>query len=111
MGRIIRSVVGVVAGMAIAIALIIFFEAISGFMFPPPEGTNMADLKQMEEYIAKLPTVALVLYLVYHSIATFCGAFVGSTLAGRSYLTHALIVGALPLVGAIFNLMYIPHPT
>jgi uncharacterized membrane protein (DUF485 family) len=111
MGRIIRSVIGVVAGIAITIVLIVIFEAISAVMFPPAEGTNMADMEQMKAYIAGLPTIALVLYLVYHGIATFCGAFVGAYIAGRSHIAHAMVVGALPLIGAIVNLAYIPHPT
>src|SRR5262245_28565307 len=111
MGRIIRSVVGVVVGVVITIGLIIVFEAISAVLFPAPEGTNMADMEQMKAFIAGLPTIAFVLYLLFHGIATFCGAFVGAFIAGRSQISHALIIGAFPFLGAIINLAYIPHPT
>ena len=87
MGRIIRSVLGVVVGLAIAIGLIAVCDRISSLMFPVPEGTNIYDMEQMKAYIAGLPTIALVLYLVYHGIATLCGAFVApGSRGGRTSL-------------------------
>jgi len=110
MARIVRSVVGVVGGIAIVVVLILAYEALSAIMFPAPEGTNLADMEQMKAYIAGLPTIALVLYLVGHGLATLCGTFVGASIAGRSPIAHALVIGAWPLIGSIITMAYIPHP-
>jgi hypothetical protein len=110
MSRIVRSVVGVVGGIAIVVVLILAYEALSAILFPAPEGTNMADMEQMKTYIAGLPTIAFVLYLVGHGLATLCGAFVGASIAGKSPIAHAMVIGAWPLIGAIITLAYIPHP-
>ncbi len=105
---VLRRIGAVVAGLAIAIAIVMTTEMIPHKLYPPVPGTNMDDFTQVKAYVARLPMTALVIVLAGWLVATIAGASIAAGI-GRSRVP-AYVVGALLLAGGIMNALVIPQP-
>jgi hypothetical protein len=98
-----RTLMGLAAGLAVAIVTIMIVEAIGNQMFPPPRGFDMA--KSSAE---SLPMETLM----WPVIGWFLGSLAGSAMAvhlSREHWAGWAIVG-LVLAATIFNFALITHP-
>ncbi len=83
---VLRRIGAVVAGLAIAFAIVMVTEMIPHKLYPPLPGTNMDDFTQVKAYVARLPLTALVIVLAGWLVATIAGTSVAagsSTSSGR----------------------------
>ena len=78
-----RSILGFLAGAAMAMVVIALVEGISSFMHPIPEGVDISDAQAMKDFVATLPPSAFVMVVLAWSL------------------------GAM---AAIINMALIPHP-
>eukprot|EP00003_Mantamonas_plastica_P030374 TRINITY_DN7513_c0_g1_i1.p1 TRINITY_DN7513_c0_g1~~TRINITY_DN7513_c0_g1_i1.p1 ORF type:complete len:146 (-),score=35.31 TRINITY_DN7513_c0_g1_i1:230-667(-) len=107
MHTILAVIIAIIVGMSCNIA-IIFLNAY--VLFPMPEGMDMNDPKQINEYAKDLPDVAFLVVMLAHLAQSFFGAFV-STKLGQSYRA-AMGIGVLSLIGGIMSFQDITnHPT
>ncbi len=106
-----RKILAVVAGLVTGFVLVASIEAIGSIFYPPPAGLDMANTEQMGAYIKTLPTEAYLFVLAAWTIATFGGGLVACLIAKSRPKLFALIIGALLLAAAVFNLVMHPHPT
>ena len=98
-----RILMGLAAGLAVAIVTIILAEAIGNLLFPPPRGFDMA-----QSSAESLPIETLV----WPVIGWFLGSLAGSALAvhlSRERWVGWAIVG-LVLAATVFNFALITHP-
>ncbi len=105
-----RSILGFLAGAAVAMVVIAIVEGISGFMHPMPEGMNMTDAQAMRDFAATLPASAFVMVVLAWSLGALAGGWLAGRIAARSTALHGLTIGLLLLLGAVVNLALIPHP-
>jgi hypothetical protein len=119
MWKLARSILGIVVGMALAVAVISAANGINHTIYPPPaaaiDAGNRGDMQAaaiaVKEWLPQAPLGALVLVPAGWIAGAFAGSLAAALIAGRGPLIHALIVGLLPLAGAILMLRWIPHPT
>jgi hypothetical protein len=105
-----RTILGILAGMAVAIVLVMAGDAASAALYPHPPGLDLKQPDQLAAYIAAAPASAMVVMVAGWTLAAFAGGWVAARIA-RSHRTFAgLMVGALVLAGVIANAMMIPHP-
>ena len=78
---VLRRVGAVIAGLAVAFALVSLAEFFVHRMYPPPPGTNMHDFEQVKHYVATLPLPPLLMVLGGHLLATFAGTFAAAKIA------------------------------
>lgn len=102
MKNVIAVVVGLIAGMAVNMALVLLNTAV---LHPAPEGLDMMDPEAMNEYIATLPTSAFLVVLAAHLGQAFVGGWVAAKLGASRPILLAMIVGVFSLVGGVMNLM------
>jgi hypothetical protein len=115
----VRSIIVVIVGMAMASFLVFAMDEVNHAIFPPSaailEASKTGDMakvaKAVEQWLPTAPFGALVLIPVSWILATFIASFVAAWMARRATMIHALIVAAWPLLGTIMVLMMIPHPT
>ena len=103
-----RRILAVIAGLAIAFAIVMVTELIPHRLYPPSPGTNMDDFTQVKAYVASLPVTALVIVLAGWLVATVAGTSVAAGI-GRSRVP-AYVVGALLLAAGVYNAFIIPQP-
>jgi len=105
-----RSILGFLAGAAVAMVIIAAVEGISNIMHPLPEGLDTTDMEAMRAHAKTLPSSAFVMVLLAWSLGALGGGWLAAKIARRSPGTHGLAVGLLLLLGAVINLLLIPHP-
>jgi hypothetical protein len=111
MHPIIRSILAVLAGIAVALALVAAIEAGGHAAYPIPSGVDLTNPEQAREYMQGIPLGALLFVFAAWTCGAFGGALVAALLAGRRPMSHAGIVGGIVLAAAAANLAMRPHPT
>jgi len=104
---ILRRIGAVIAGMIVAVLIVLASEGIGHKIYPPPPdmGTDMAKVKA---FVATLPLSVLLIVLTGWLIATFAGTWLAARIAGTPIPGY--VVGALLLCGGIANAFMIPQP-
>jgi hypothetical protein len=108
MRNVIAVVVGLVAGMAVNMAIVMLNTKV---LFPMPEGLDWTDEAGVAVYIGTLPWTAFVVVLTAHLGQSFVGGLVAAHISKDKPMMVALIVGAATLAGGLVNLNSIPHPS
>jgi hypothetical protein len=109
MGAVVRSVLSVLAGVVVAVALIAAVQYVNALVYWPA-GVDPNDEAKLKEVIAGLPVPAFLVVLVGYVLGAFCGAGVAAYLAGRAPFVHGGVIGVLLLGASVSNLRSIPHP-
>ena len=104
----IRGLLAVAAGIAVAYGGIAVLQSIGHQMYPPPEGIDPADREAFAEVVRQMPVPALLMVLLAYAVGTFFGAWLAARIAGRPF--PALLVGGVMMLAGISNLTLIPHP-
>jgi len=104
----VRVVLGIVIGVAVAMASIFVVEAIGHLLYPPPVGADMKAPDAVAAYIATAPLMALA----FPPIGWLLGAAVGGWAARHITRRHwaGWVVALVVLAGGIINLFLIPAP-
>jgi len=99
---VVRIIIGIVAGFALGLGVVIGGDVLNHTLFPPPAP------EQWAEYALTAPVQNLVLLPIAYISAALAAAFVAATIAGRAWA--GWIAGGF-LTGATFvNLFMITHP-
>ena len=103
-----RTILGIVAGVVLAFVVIMALEMVSYVAFPPPAGLDPADPEDVKRIAAAAPMAAKV-WVVF---CWFAGALAGGWLARRLSRTSwaGWVIAGLIAVGGIANVLMIPHP-
>jgi hypothetical protein len=104
----IRALLSVAAGIALAFVGIALIQSIGHQMYPPPEGIDPTDREAFAEIVAQMPVGTLLMVLLAYGLGTFAGAWLAARLAGRWF--YAMLVGGVMMLAGVSNLVAIPHP-
>ena len=105
------GVLGVIVGLAVGMAWNMGLVGLNMAVHPPLEGFDWSNPTLLEEYMASMPVLGFLIVLLAHSGQAFFGSLVGTLISGRRSMIVGMIIGALTLVGCVFNLQTIPAPT
>ena len=106
----IRSVAAVLAGFVAALAVIIVAEAVGHTLFPPPPDLDPMTPEGMSAIVAQMSPAALLMVLLAYLCGGVAGGMVAARVAGEGRIVEAMVVGTVLAVGAMFNVVAIPHP-
>lgn len=105
-----RWIGGLLAGIVAAFVLVALIEGISSAAYPPPPGLDLDDMDAMKAHVAGLPIGAFLLVLLAWAAGALGGSFVASRILPGRDIAGGVVVGGLLLLGALANLMMLPHP-
>jgi len=106
-----RTAFAFVAGLFAAMIAITFIElANARLLYPPPQGMDFTDARQVEAFIAAMPTGALALLVLGWCAGAFVGGGVAARIAQQYRTLLALAIGALVAIGVVSNATGIHHP-
>ncbi|MFO0811264.1 MAG: hypothetical protein U0746_21760 [Gemmataceae bacterium] len=106
-----RSILAVVLGAILAVIAIATVESVSHIVYPPPPGLSPNDMEAVREYMAKIPTGALLMVALAWLVGATVGGWFAAWFARRSPAVCAWIVCGLVLLAGLANLLILPHPT
>jgi len=105
--NIVAVVVGLAAGMAVNMSLVMLNARV---LFPMPEGTDMNNPEQLNAWVATLPTAAFFVVIAAHLGQSFVGGWVAARLGSSRPMLLAMIVGLASLAGGVMSMMSIKGP-
>lgn len=104
----IRNILGILAGIAAAVATVIVGEGIGHAVFPPPAGVDLAKPEALKTIIDQLPLGAIVAVLLAWGTGALIGSGVAARITGRPWSAWA--IGVAMLLAGFATLLEIPHP-
>lgn len=113
-----RSIVGTIAGLLVAAAVVAAIDYVNHRLYPPSDAIRAAAAKQdfealrpaVEEWLKTAPQMALILVPVGWVAGAFWGALVATLIARIRWPIPAIVIAGLVLLGAAMNLAMFPHP-
>ncbi len=105
-----RSILGLILGLVVAIVTVMLFQWISHTVWPPPEGLDPNDSAALAEHLKVAPPGSLILVVAGYIVGTFDGVFLGCFIGTAKRYIYAVVIGGLILIGTITTLIMIPHP-
>jgi hypothetical protein len=105
-----RSILGGVVGVVSASVTVYAIEDVGHRVYPVPAGLDFSNMDAMREYMAGLGFAPIAFVLAAWVIGTFVGGVVGIRIAPTRPVLMAGVVAGVILLGAVFNLVAIPHP-
>jgi hypothetical protein len=104
-----RSILGVVAGVVAGAVTIFIVEAIGHLIYPPPPGVDFNDPVVLNGLIQNMPFGAKVSVLAAWALGIFAGSAVAVFVAERRSWP-AWVVAIVLFAGALSTMVVIPHP-
>ncbi len=105
-----RTSLALGVGILVAFVTIMLIERISHSFFPLPANIDWGDSTASTRYMSQLPPMALILVLFAWCCGISLGIASASWIARRVRGRFALAIGSLIGIGAIANMLMLPHP-
>jgi hypothetical protein len=106
-----KRILAVLAGILTGFVIVFIGDATTHKMHPPPPGIENMSRETLGEYVTTIPTLILVVMVIFWLLSSFLGAMVAALIARSNWRGVALITGAILMAAALANLAFIPHPT
>ena len=106
--NIIRNLVAVLAGMLIAMMVVMAIESVSIILYPIPEDAR-DDPQALRQWAEKLPVLANLIVLIAWCAGAFAGAAITRLVSTRRWIFGGLLVILLLVGMGVFNLVTLPH--
>jgi len=106
-----RTILGIIAGLAAMLVVIMAVEALGHVLYPPPAGLNPMVTEDMAKIMLAMPAAAKALVLVAWLAGAFIGGWIGAKIARQHPRIAAVIVAAVVVCGVIGMILQMPgHP-
>lgn len=106
-----RSLLGVLAGIAVAMVVVMVVELVGMKVYPLPAGVDATDPEALKALMPTLPLGSFLFVLVSWILGTGAGALAAQRVSNATTRAPGLAVGAIILAFALYNMWVIPHPT
>jgi len=104
-----RKILSVIAGILVGGLGIMMIQAISGEIYPWPEGLDYNDKDAFAAFVSTLPVGAFLMVILSYIVGSFFGGMTATAVAKEKY-SSALIVGFALTIAGVMNAMAIPQP-
>lgn len=104
-----RTILGVIAGLLAAMLLMFGVEALATALFPPPPGFDLRNEADLAKLVAIAPFGMKALVVFGWALASLAGGWIAAKIA-RHPRVAALLIGLLIIAGCLMNAAMIPHP-
>ncbi len=110
MGRVFKTILALLIGMAIGSAVNMALILLSPMVIPPPPGVDVTDMDSLGSSMHLFETRHFVFPFLAHALGTLVGAYVAVMIAGGYRMKVSMAVGGLFLLGGITNVIMLPSP-
>ena len=98
-----RSILSILAGVAVGILAVFLLEMINVSLYPAPADLDITSTSAMAENISSLPYSAFIMIIIAHILGAFVAAFIAGMVARYKRLRTGLIAGSILLLFTLFN--------
>ena len=104
-----KKILAVVVGLLIGGLGISLVQALSGQMYPWPEGLDYNNKEAFAAFVNTLPTGAFLMVILSYVVGSFFGGM-AATAVGKEKYSSGLIVGFGLTIAGVMNAIAIPQP-
>ncbi|MBF6023770.1 hypothetical protein [Lysobacter niastensis] len=107
-----RTILGMLAGVVVAVLVIMAIEMLGHHFYPPPAGLDPMDPANeaaFAQFVANMPFGGKVMLLLAWVSGTFVGSLVAAKIA-RHQTAAALMVSLVVMSGVVGMIIKVPHP-
>jgi hypothetical protein len=111
--HILRSIGAVVAGFVAASIVMMIVETLNGRVFYPglaKAAEGVTDREAIRAIFASAPVGSLLVVIAGWILGGLAGGWVAARIAGRSAVTHGLVLGVLLTCAGVANNLALPPP-
>ena len=105
-----RNVIAVIIGLFAGMALNMGILEINYLAYPIPEGLDINNPAQLQDYLDTLPALAFLVVMVAHLAQSFGGGWVAARLGSSRPMLLAMIVGTVSLAGGAGMMTMVKGP-
>lgn len=103
-----RSVLGVIAGVLVMWLVVAGIEFASHVIFPPPAGLDPMQPADLEKLLAASPAAALAMVVAAWALGAFSGGWIAAKIASHPRVAAVLV--ALAVMGGVAGMIaMMPH--
>lgn len=113
MGKVVRTILAVIAGFVAASAVMMLVETINGHILYPELGKlaqGVTDKETIRALLASAPVGALLVVLCGWTLGSFVGGYLAAWIGWHAPMAHALVLGVLLTLAGIANNLMLPPP-
>lgn len=103
-----RTILGIVAGVVLAMVVMMALEMAGHAAMPPPPGLDPADPEDVKQMVASASMAAKAWVVFGWFAAALAGGWLARRLSRKGWA--GWVIAVLIAVGGIANIMMIPHP-
>ena len=103
-----RTILGIVAGVVLAVVVIMVLEMAGHTAMPPPAGLDPADPEDLKQMVASASTAAKAWVVFGWFVAVVAGGWVARRLSRKAWA--GWVVAGFIVLACIANIVMIPHP-
>jgi MFS family permease len=104
----IRGILGVIVGLAVAVLTIMAVQAIGHQIYPYPADVDLNDPEQIARVFPTIPVAAKLFVVAAWFFGAMAGAAVAKSVVGSDWAAWTIAV--LVACAGVMNLFIIPHP-
>lgn len=104
----VRTFLGIIAGIAVAVATVTLLQALINMTFPLPSDLNYFDPEQVSAVFASFPPHVFLLLIVAYFAAGLLGSYVTRLITGAGW--PLWVPAGLVALAALMNVVTYPHP-
>jgi len=108
-----RTILGVLAGVVVMFAVILAIEAVGHIVYPLPVGLdpmNPAHEAAFAQFVATMPFAAKAMLVAAWTLGAFAGGFVAARIA-RHPRGAAVLIALMVMSGVVGMVIRVPHPS
>ncbi len=103
-----RTVLGIVAGVLLAFAVLMGLEMAGHAAMPPPAGLDPADPEDLKQMVASASLAAKAWVVFAWFAAALAGGWLARRLSRKDWA--GWVIAGLIVLGGVANILMIPHP-
>lgn len=104
----VRTVLGILAGVVLAVVVMMGLEMGGHAAMPPPAGLDPADPEDLKQMVASASTAAKAWVVFAWFAAAVAGGWLARRLSRKGWA--GWVIAGLIVVGGVINFLSIPHP-
>ena len=105
-----RTVLALVAGVLLAVAVVILVQFVGHQLYPAADRIELSDRATMAQQVAALPLGALLAVPLSWFAGSLCGGVLASIIDRGRPVIAAGGVAAFIMISAVYTLAVVPHP-
>ena len=110
MGKTIRTILAVLAGMAVGSVVNMGLILLSPMVIPPPPGVDVTDMESLASSMHLFQFRHFIFPFLAHALGTLVGAYTAVMIASGHRVKISMAVGVLFLLGGISNAIMLTAP-